>query len=165
MSRKQINIEALGLAQKRRQRYLQGDLLRIVGAIGFSRSLLWKRTPWDEAARDPNNYEPFRPTSACSLMIRDVTRTVRNRGNDQEIEAVRKAVTAFYETALRDALEPLARRARRGHRALTHREARRRRGRVRAGHRDDIADSGELRRSVARDVDRQERCAAFDGPP
>lgn len=107
MSRKQISIEALDLAQKRRLRNLQGDLLRIVGAVGFSRSLLWKREPWDESARDPNNYEPYRPIEKTQLMIRDVTRTVRNRGNDQEIEAVRKAVTAFYETALRDALEPL----------------------------------------------------------
>lgn len=106
MSRKQINIEALGLAQKRRLRDLQGDLLRIVGAFGFSRSLLWKRTPWDEAGRDPNNYEPFRPYERLQTMVRDVTRTVRNRGNSGECEAVRKAVTAFYEAALRDALEP-----------------------------------------------------------
>lgn len=109
MSKKQINIEALGLAQKRRLRDLQGDLLRIVGAVGFSRSLLWKRVPWDEAGRDPNNYQPFRPYEKLQTMVRDVTRTVRNRGNDGEVEAVRKAVTAFYETALRDALEPLGR--------------------------------------------------------
>jgi hypothetical protein len=106
---KQKSLEILGLAQKRRLRDLQGDLLRIVGAVGFSRSLLWKRTPWDEAGRDPNNYQPFRPYERLQSMVRDVTRAVRNRGNDAEIEAVRKAVTAFYETALRDALEPLGR--------------------------------------------------------
>lgn len=107
MSKKQFSIEALGQAQNRRLRSLQGDLLRIVGAIGFSRSLLWKRTSWDEAGRDPNNYEPFRPYERLQSMTRDVARAVRNRGNDQEVEAVRKAITAFYETALRDALEPL----------------------------------------------------------
>jgi pyrroloquinoline quinone (PQQ) biosynthesis protein C len=91
--------------QKRRNDALQSDLLRIVGALGMSRSLLQNRSPWDNASRDPNEYEPFRPYDKEQTMIRDVVRVVAERGTDEQCAAVRKAVTQFYETKMRDALE------------------------------------------------------------
>jgi hypothetical protein len=91
--------------QKRRFEELQSDLLRIVGALGMSRSLLQRRDNWDNASRDPNEYEPYRPYDKQQAMIRDVVRTVADRGNSAQRAAVRKAVTQFYETLMRDALE------------------------------------------------------------
>lgn len=103
--RKQSQPEDSAAEQIRRGRALQSDLLRVVGAMGFSRSLLRKRGPWDEASRDPNDYTPYAPYDKLQTMIRDVVRTVANRGNENEQRAVRHAVVQFYETAMRDALE------------------------------------------------------------
>lgn len=91
--------------QRRRYQTLQSDLLRIVGSLGMSRSLLQNRSPWDNASRDPSEYEPFRPHDKQQTMIRDVVRTVADHGNDKQRSSVRKAVVQFYESELRDALE------------------------------------------------------------
>lgn len=103
--RKQISARDSLAEQKRRNEDLQSGLLRIVGAMGMSRSLLQRRDNWDNASRNPQEYEPYRPWNSVQSMIRDVVKTVAERGNDVEHEAVRKAVIAFYETAQRDALE------------------------------------------------------------
>lgn len=92
--------------QNRRNATLQSDLLRIVGAMGMSRSLLQRRDNWDNASRDPVNM-PYRPHDRVQTMLRDVVRTVAKRGSAEQRLAVAKAVTQFYETSMRDALEPL----------------------------------------------------------
>lgn len=107
MKTKQIVGPDSFLEQKRRNDALQSDLLRIVGAMGMSRSLLQRRDNWDNASRDPNQYEPYRPYDRVQTMIRDVVRTVATRGNEKERAAVRLAVTRFYELSMLDALEPL----------------------------------------------------------
>lgn len=75
--------------------------------MGMSRSLLQRRDNWDNASRNPNEYEPYRPYDRVQTMIRDVVRTTANRGTPAQRLAVAKAVTQFYETSMRDALEPL----------------------------------------------------------
>jgi hypothetical protein len=93
--------------EARRLGTIQSDLLRIVGAFGMSRSLLQRRGPWDEASRDPREYEPYRPYAKEQDMIRDVVRSVAKRGNDKERAAVRAAVVQFYDRLTQDALAPL----------------------------------------------------------
>lgn len=91
----------------RRLRTIQSDLIGIAGAFGMSRSLLDRRGPWDEAARDPREYEPYRPFMKEQEMIRDVVRNVARRGDTKDQAAVRKAVKHYFETRCEDALEML----------------------------------------------------------
>jgi hypothetical protein len=103
--RKQIRVPDSLHEQKRRLADLQSDLLRIVGAMGFSRSRLERRDCWDNAARDPNDASLYRPYDKLQTMARDVVRTVTEHGDEVQWRDVRKAVDAFYDSLRRDALE------------------------------------------------------------
>lgn len=86
---------------------IQFDLVGIVRAFGMSRALLDRSGPWNEASRDPREYEPYRPYVKEQEMIRDVVRNVAIRGNAEDKAAVRKAVKHYFEARCEDALEAL----------------------------------------------------------
>lgn len=86
--------------QKVRETNIQSAILR-VAAILPSKSMLSEPNPFYEVGR---GNLPYRPAERLQSMMRDVAATARKHNLGDQARA---AITTFYETLLRDALEPL----------------------------------------------------------
>lgn len=92
----------------RRFNDIQSDLVAVAYAMGDSRKCLQNRGRWFEICRDPKKEaEPMRPYVLEDEVIQDAVLTVGSKGTEAERKAVRAAVTQYYETRCRLALEPL----------------------------------------------------------
>ena len=86
--------------QKVRETNIQSAILR-VAAVLPSKSMLNHPNPFYEVGRGDL---PYKPAEKLQLMMRDVAATARKHGIVTEAEA---ALTEFYNTLLRDALDAL----------------------------------------------------------
>lgn len=91
--------------QARRLDDLQNALLQIAKDAGFPLSYLQNVTPWYNAGKNPEEYEPLRPYVKEQDMIRDLVATAARIGTVQQRDAVRRAVCRYYDAKKEDALE------------------------------------------------------------
>lgn len=105
--RKQISVADSWAETKRRLDTIQSALVAISEAVEFSRTLLRRRGPWDEARRNPSEYEPYRPYRHEDEMLNDLVNTAANNGSEEEQLAVRNAIIEYFRIRCALTLEPL----------------------------------------------------------
>lgn len=84
---------------------LHTALLQIGKDAGFPLSYLQNVTPWYNAGKNPEEYEPLRPYAKEQDMLRDLVATVARIGTAEQRDAVRRAVCRYFEIRKEDALE------------------------------------------------------------
>lgn len=91
--------------QARRLDDLQKALLQIGKDAGFPLSYLQNVTPWYNAGKNPEEYDPHRPYVKEQDMIRDLVATAARIGTAEQRDKVRVAVRRYFEMRADDALE------------------------------------------------------------
>lgn len=92
--------------QARRLDDLQKALVQIAKDCGFAVSTyLQNPSPWQNAGRNPEEYDPYRPYVKEQDMIRDLVATAARIGTAEQRDKVRVAVRRYFEVRADDALE------------------------------------------------------------